>query len=86
MCIEHPAKQSCCTRARSAHQLGVGCRTAYGADRMSLVVLGGQDLNTLEDWVRQLFSAVPGAKGPRANFSGLPRPYKARPSMHPFPR
>ncbi|KAK9915769.1 hypothetical protein WJX75_003936 [Coccomyxa subellipsoidea] len=46
----------------------------YSAERMCLTVLGGEPLDTLQQWVLQLFSAIPSGRGPRPEFShvGLP--------------
>ena len=43
---------------------------------MSLVVLGGQGLDELEQWVSDLFSAVPSGKGDRPTFFEAGMPYK----------
>ena len=51
-------------------------KSAYSAERMSLVVLGAEDLATLERWVRELFSAVPCGLGPPVSFSGQGKPYE----------
>eukprot|EP00884_Botryococcus_braunii_P020235 jgi/Botrbrau1/6896/Bobra.67_3s0015.1 len=48
----------------------------YSAERMSLVLLGGESLDTLEAWARELFSAVPAGAGPRPSFSHAGEPYK----------
>ena len=53
------------------------CRQQYSAERMSLVVLGGQGLDELEQWVTELFSAVPSGKGPRPTFFEAGMPYQA---------
>ena len=34
--------------------------THYGAERMTLVLLGGQSLDELEGWAKELFAATPG--------------------------
>jgi len=46
----------------------------YSAERMNLVVLGGETIEMMESWVVEKFSKVPSGKGPRPNFSahGLP--------------
>ncbi|GAQ85219.1 Insulinase (Peptidase family M16) family protein [Klebsormidium nitens] len=44
----------------------------YRADRMHLAVLGGDSLDTLEEWVTKLFSPIRGQGGPRPSF--LPPP------------
>ncbi len=43
---------------------------------MSLVVLGGQDLDELEQWVSELYAAVPAGKGARPTFFEAGMPYK----------
>jgi hypothetical protein len=53
-------------------------RQHYSAERMSLVVLGGQSLDELADAVQRLFSAVPFGRGPRPEFSSAGRPFKVR--------
>ena len=42
---------------------------------MVLVLLGGEPLETLEQWVKELFLAVPSGRGPRPAFDHLSRPY-----------
>ena len=42
---------------------------------MVLVLLGGEPLDTLEQWVKELFLAVPSGRGPRPAFGHLSRPY-----------
>ncbi|CAL8470131.1 g9673 [Coccomyxa elongata] len=46
----------------------------YSAERMCLTVLGGEPLDTLQEWITELFMAVPSGSGPRPEFShvGLP--------------
>ena len=51
------------------------CRSNYSAERMVLVVLGGEPLDILEQWVKELFLAVPTGRGPRPVFDHLGRPY-----------
>ena len=53
-------------------------RQHYSAERMSLVVLGGQSLDELANTVQRLFSAVPSGRGPRPEFSSAGRPFKVR--------
>ncbi|WIA17248.1 hypothetical protein OEZ85_014121 [Tetradesmus obliquus] len=54
-------------------------RAQYGPARMSLVLLGGQPLDQLESWVRQLFDAVPqGVAGPPPAFSDAGMPFEGR--------
>lgn len=51
------------------------CSAQYSAPRMSLAVLGGQDLDTLESWVQASFGGIlTGTAGPPASFehAGLP--------------
>jgi secreted Zn-dependent insulinase-like peptidase len=48
----------------------------YSAERMALVVLGGQPLEELEQWVGELFGGVPGGLGPRPSFSGQGMPFQ----------
>lgn len=62
---------------RSLEGFGWACRQKYSAERMALVVLGGDSLDTLEGWVRQLFAMVPSGKGPKESFKGMPQPYQA---------
>lgn len=54
------------------------CREQYSAERMALAVLGGDSLETLEAWVKELFSHVPAGKGPKQSFEHLDRPYQVR--------
>ena len=51
-------------------------RQQYSAERMSLVVLGGQPLDELQHWVTDLFSSVPSGKGPRPTYFDAGMPYK----------
>jgi nardilysin len=53
-------------------------RRQYSAERMALVVLGGQPLAQLREWVEQLFGAVPSGLGPRPDFSATPPPFEVR--------
>ena len=39
------------------------------------MLLGGEPLETLEQWVKELFLAVPSGRGPRPAFGHLSRPY-----------
>lgn len=39
------------------------------------MLLGGEPLETLEQWVRELFLGVPSGRGPRPTFDHLGRPY-----------
>lgn len=60
-------------------------RGQYSAERMALAVLGAQPLPELEEWVRELFAAVPSGAGPRPTFPTAGSPYEARPgpdTMH----
>lgn len=44
----------------------------YSANGMKLVVLGRQDLDTLQQWVVEMFSAVKNKDTPRPKFEGSP--------------
>jgi hypothetical protein len=65
--VQHCATRWCCGCARRQH---------YSAERMSLVVLGGEDLDTQEQRVRALFGALPNGRGPRPSFKEAGMPYK----------
>lgn len=54
----------------------VVCRTQYSAERMNLVILGGEALETLEAWARELFSPVPNGKGPSPQFAAESMPFE----------
>ena len=54
------------------------CREQYSAERMALAVLGGDSLETLEAWVKELFSHVPSGKGAIPSFEHLERPYEVK--------
>lgn len=41
----------------------------YSAERMNLVVLGGQPMETLESWVKEKFSAVPSGRGHKPEYA-----------------
>lgn len=43
---------------------------------MTLVVLGGQPLDELEEWVETLFSAVPSGRGLQPTYFDAGMPYK----------
>lgn len=43
---------------------------------MSLVVLGGEPLDTLEEWVRELLGVVPCGVGPITNFCAHGYPFE----------
>ncbi|PSN58879.1 LuxS/MPP-like metallohydrolase [Corynespora cassiicola Philippines] len=44
----------------------------YSANRMKLVVLGREDLDTLEEWVDEIFSKVPNKDLPRQRWNHVP--------------
>ncbi|KAK5694709.1 metalloprotease [Elasticomyces elasticus] len=44
----------------------------YSANRMKLVVLGREDLDTLQDWTQELFSDVPNQGLEKLRWDGLP--------------
>jgi insulysin len=44
----------------------------YSANRMKLVVLGREDLDTLEDWIEEIFSNVPNKDLPRQRWDDVP--------------
>ncbi|KAK9808961.1 hypothetical protein WJX72_007074 [[Myrmecia] bisecta] len=48
----------------------------YSAERMALVVLGGQPLEELEGWVQELFAAVPSGKGARPSYASAGLPFQ----------
>lgn len=50
--------------------------TQYSAERMSLVVAGGQSLDELQGWVSSLFAEIPSGKGARPVFDHCPRPFE----------
>ena len=58
-----------------------GCRQQYSADRMSLVVMGGEALDQLEGWVRELFTPVSSGQLQRPTFFGAGMPFEVR-SLH----
>ena len=58
-----------------------GCRQHYSADRMSLVVMGGESLDQLEGWVRELFTPVSSGQLQRPTFFGAGMPFEVR-SLH----
>ena len=51
-------------------------RQHYGAERMSLVVLGGEPLDILQGWVAEIFTGLPTGKGPRPDFKDKGPPYE----------
>jgi hypothetical protein len=48
----------------------------YSAERMALVVLGGQPLPELRGWAEELFGGVRSGLGPRPDFSATPPPFE----------
>lgn len=47
----------------------------YSAERMNLVVIGGQPLLVLENWVTDKFSLVSGGKGARTTYKEFGKPF-----------
>jgi len=43
---------------------------------MALAVLGGDSLDTLEAWVKELFGQVPSGRGSMRSFKDTPAPYQ----------
>lgn len=50
-------------------------KAQYSAERMNLVVLGGERMETLEKWVTEKFAAVPAGKGPRPRYGTCGFPF-----------
>jgi len=48
----------------------------YSAQRMCLCILGGEDLQTMERWVKELFGNVKPASEPLPDYSGCGFPYE----------
>lgn len=48
----------------------------YSAERMNLVLLGGETLDELETWVRDEFRGVPGGRGPRPSYADAGFPFQ----------
>jgi nardilysin len=53
-------------------------KSHYSAERMSLVVLGGESLDTLASWVTEIFANLPVGKGPRVTFEGSGGPFEGQ--------
>lgn len=53
-------------------------REQYSAERMNLVVLGGDPLDTLQQWAAELFSGMPGGRGPAPEFGSVGFPFQVR--------
>ena len=51
-------------------------KAQYSAERMSLVILGGEDLRTLDAWARELFACVPCGLGPPVSFFDEGKPFE----------
>jgi hypothetical protein len=51
-------------------------RGQYSAERMNLVILGGEPLDTLERWAGEMFSGVPGGRGPSPQFHDTGFPFE----------
>lgn len=52
-------------------------RREYGAERMCLAVLGGDPLDTMEAWARELFEGVRGGHcGPAPTFENAGFPFE----------
>ncbi|MEW5302568.1 MAG: hypothetical protein WDW38_002287 [Sanguina aurantia] len=56
----------------------------YCAERMSLVVLGGESLDALQAMVSEAFTGLPTGLGPRPSFAGIGPPFQSR-TMHVVP-
>ncbi|CAG9464481.1 unnamed protein product [Pedinophyceae sp. YPF-701] len=54
-------------------------KTMYSAERMALVVQGGQPLEQLREWVTGLFAPVPAGRGPPPRFDALGSPFAQQP-------
>ena len=54
------------------------CRQHYSAERMSLVVMGGESLEQLEGWVWELFTPVSSGQLQRPTFFGAGMPFEVR--------
>lgn len=57
----------------------------YGAERMTLVVLSGESLDIMEDWVKEMFSNVPSGVGPRQKFDHFENPFDGGPTLSIIP-
>jgi hypothetical protein len=57
---------------------GMCRRGQYSAERMNLVILGGEPLDTLERWAAELFSAAPAGRGPSPTFYDAGFPFEVR--------
>ncbi|KAF5827025.1 Metalloenzyme, LuxS/M16 peptidase-like protein [Dunaliella salina] len=53
-------------------------RRHYCAERMSLVLLGGETLDELQSWVTEIFQDLPTGKGPRPSFESMGMPFENR--------
>ena len=58
-------------------------RAEYSAERMTLVVVAGEALDTQEAWVREVFGGVPGGRGPPPSHAAAGWPFPAdAPTLH----
>lgn len=57
-------------------------REQYSAERMTLVVLGGQSLDELAQWAEELFSAVPSGRGLQPTYFDAGMPYQVGVLQH----
>ena len=71
---QRPHLRNCPHRSTLLH----ACRQHYSADRMSLVVMGGESLDQLEGWVRELFTPVSSGQLQRPTFFGAGMPFEVR--------
>ncbi len=51
-------------------------KAQYGAERMSCVVVAGDDLDTMQGWVEEKLAGVAGGVGARASFKSVGRPFE----------
>ena len=50
-------------------------KSNYSAERMNLVVIGGENLETMKEWVIERFCQIPCGKGPRTRYDSFGGPF-----------
>jgi len=56
-------------------------RSLYSAERMTLVVVGGNSLDEMQAWAAELFGDTPTGRGPRPTYEAHGRPFVGGPTM-----
>ena len=76
--VEDPAAAGIDVRAELLRHY----KEQYSAERMNLVVLGGESLEVLQQWVVEKFSPVPSERGARPRYDAFGYPFSAAEDAH----